>query len=580
MALSEKQIAAMMELERRGKLTGKRADAARELIRRNMQSDPGQKIGKGDHPLETAINSFADTATMGTINYGVAGMAALGAKLGLFGEGAQQQPLGTLYNTALKLAEQRTRNLTEDNPYSSAAGTVAGAIAGGRVAGNVARAAGVTPAATFGGRAAQYFGGGAAGGMADQVLREREVNGNTLRAGLVGGGAGVVGGAAAEKILPRVTSRIEALTERLPASVRETAAAALGRQTRPTMTRAWRRLADKLRASPDDLASYVETYRQQTGRVPSVAQVFDARDQGILQGWAARHNTLGAAFDEAAQTARGADMSAGQLKKVRSDTFEASVNPIRETPVKVSEEILTSPHVNDALAGPKMKDIRIKVGNGEPLTVGDVDRIRLKLRGMQKAEPGGPFGDFADQLREDTAAQVPKYGEALDQYRKNSKFLEGFESGKGGKALSEVSDTVDTAEGQAGHVAGAATRQGQRTLSNMAPSTPIAEEGGNVFSETSRGAAHTATGGQALGLFHIARGVHSMMDGLPENYQRELAQGLLTRDPAAVNATLGKLRQAGADQESVRQLSIGLGGLLGAGAAEATGEQNPRPAVQ
>src|SRR5690606_29680029 len=120
--------------------------------------------------------------------------------------------------------------------------------------------------------------------------------------------------------------------------------------------------------------------------------------------------------------------------------------------------------------------------------------------------------------------------------------------------------------------AGALTRQGQKALRSMAPSVPPSAGGMEGVEELARGASHIAVGGRALGTFHVLRG---MMDMLPEAYQRELAAGLLTRDPARIQKTLGQLRQAGADLQDIRRLAGGLATMMGAqtGAAASGGEQ-------
>src|SRR5690606_34377785 len=137
--------------------------------------------------------------------------------------------------------------------------------------------------------------GGAAAGAAEQAIREGKLNGDTLAAAAVGGVTGAVGGTAAEKVLPLVAAR---------------------------SSRAWRKLAAKMKTSVDDLEAYIADTQRATGVAPSIAQVFHARDQGLLQGWAARHNTFGTKMSEAAAAAPAQDLSAGRLRKVRSDDIE------------------------------------------------------------------------------------------------------------------------------------------------------------------------------------------------------------------------------------------------------------------
>lgn len=555
------RLGAMQELDRRGALSPVQSGALKEILRRQGGGAPSAVTGLQQTPtaqqqpesyggaLETAINSFADAATLGLSGKAQSYLAAKAAQAGLFGEGAKGQPFDKLYAAAEELRRQRDAGLSAENPYASAAGTVAGALGTGVVAGRTAARMGFKPAERIGGRLAQYAKGGAAVGAAEQIIDKGGVSGDTLAAAALGGAAGAAGGGLTEKLVPLLA---------------------------PGMGRAWRKLAAQIRTPVEDIAAFVDDAIQKTGKVPSVAQVFHARDQGVLKGWAARHNTFGTSFDEAAMAARGQDISVGQLRRARTDAFEASIGPIRDTPVQVSKDLLGDTHVADALRGPKMKDIRIKINDGDPLTVGDVDRMRQKLRDMQKAEPGGPFGDYADQLRDDTAAQLPEYGAALDKYFKDSRYIEGFESGMAGKSLSEVSDKVQLPEGVAGHEAGAATRKGQRALSNMAPSSVASEADIPGASEMARGAGHIAVGGPALGTFHVGQSVRSALDHLPEKMQQELAAGLLSRDPAVVRATLGKMRKAGTSLKTIRQLATGMGLYSGASAVQgATTEHKP-----
>jgi hypothetical protein len=569
--LSPGQADALEELVRRGKLTGDRAAAATELVRRTRararNSDSGRPLAavgraaqsltpfgmvrnlmteEGREEGAAALNAFADTTTLGLSGKAQSALAATSAKFGLSGDAAQRQDFGTLYDTAEDLRAQRDKRLSSEHPVASAAGTAGGLVLGGRGIAHAAQRAGFRPAKRFTGRLKQYGQAGAAAGATEQVIREGELGGDTLASAVVGGVTGMAGGGVAEKALPVVTSRISG---------------------------AWRKLAAKLQTPVEDMAAFIADTKAATGQMPSVAQAVHARDQGLLQGWAARHNTFGTAVREAAEEAPGQDLSTGKLRRARSADMDAAMESIRDRTVQLDEDLLGSPHIADAMAGPKMKDIRIKIGEGEPLTVGDVDRIRQKLRGMQQAEPGGPFGDFAEQLREDTAAQVPEYGRALERYSRQSKFIEGFEPAISGKSLPEVEDVVTTPEGRAGHEAGSFTARGQRALNRMAPTVPIDEGDFGSLREVGRGAAHIAAGSRGLGTFHAVRG---MMDVLPQRYQIELAEGLLARDPEQIRATLGKLRQAGAELEDIQRLSGGLSAILGASASSAAGTEAVR----
>lgn len=515
-----------------GKLTGDRAAAAKELVRRSREgakSERAKKIAElGNSATGAFMHSFANGATLGLADKAVNavnnGVRALGF-----------DPLSS------EETEQVNEQVAADHPVADVAGGVAGTVAGGTMAGGAAARLGLKPAASFVGRALQNASAGFVGGATEQAIDGGDV-GDMAVGGTLGAVVGGAGGSLAEKALAPIA---------------------------PKAMKVWRKLAGKLRTDPKDMEAFVNDSYRLTGRMPPVAQAVHARDQGLLQGWASRHNTLGTEFNKAAQETRGLDLNKGVLKQARSDTFEGAMNPVRDSTVDIDPEILGSPHVADALAGPKMKDIRIKIGDETPLTVGDVDRIRKKLRGMQKAEPGGPFGDYADQLREDTAKQIPEYGEALERYSKDSKYLEGFEAGHGGRAQSEVSDKVQSAEGKQGLKAGAKTREGQQAMRNIAPGTPATAEEPTGLAEVGRGLAHAAVGSKGLGGFHAIRG---MMDALPESYQQEIAKGLLARDPAAIRDTLGKLRKAGTDLKTIRNISRGIAGVLGADTSRAAGQ--------
>lgn len=529
--LSDGQIEALNEMLRRGTLTGDRAAAARELVRRHGKSERQRKLEEIERARNSGtgafMTSFANAATLGLADRAV----------DLVNVGARALGLESMTREERRAMDERE---AAENPLAAAAGTVAGAVAGGAGAGGVAARLGIRTARTLPRRAAQYAAAGGAAGAAEQVISEGEVSGNTLTAGAMGAVTGAAGGVVAEKVLQAIA---------------------------PTVSRAWRKLAAKLQTPVEDMAAFIEDTRRVTGQMPSVAQAIHARDQGLLRGWAERHNTFGTAMDEAARAAPARDLSGGRLRRMRDDQMDAAIEPIRDRPVRLGEEFFESPHVMDALAGPKMKDIRIKIADGEPLTVGDVDRIRQKLRGMQKSEPGGPFGDFADWLRDEVSSQVPEYGEALERYSRQSKFTEGFEEAMRGRSLPEVEDTVKTPAGRLGHRAGELTRRGQEALRRIAPRVPPSAGDLNEGLEgLGRGAAHIAVGGRALGAFHVVRG---LLDMLPESYQREIAEGLVSRDPRRIQQTLAQIRQAGVDLEDIRRLSGGLSFILGAMSSDA-----------
>lgn len=345
------------------------------------------------------------------------------------------------------------------------------------------------------------------------------------------------------------------------------------------MSRAWRKLAGKLRTSPDDMEAFVNASRQATGQMPSIAQVIHARDQGLLQGWASRHNTLGTRFNEAAEAAPGLDMSTGALKVGRTanatEAMDAALpagGRVRDAEIDIPSDLLSDPVFNRAVPRAMREKVRQAEAGGARLSVGDVDIVRRRLAKMQNAPAnlGEDFGEVADELSALAGDQVPAYRQMLSDYRDESDFIRGFEHGKAGKAKSEAEGQVahsiqQTAFGEAGHKAGTSTRQGQKALRNMAPGVPPDDVYPDIAA-LGRGSAHMAAGGHGIGIFHTVR---AFMDNLPESYQRELAEGMLARDPKTIRATLGKLRKAGMDLKQIRQISTGVSALLGATASEA-----------
>lgn len=107
----------------------------------------------------------------------------------------------------------------------------------------------------------------------------------------------------------------------------------------------------------------------------------------------------------------------------------------------------------------------------------------------------------------------------------------------------------------------------------MAPRTPVTDSDIPNAEALGRSAAHMAMGGNALGIFHTIRG---MMGMLPESYRQELATGLLPRDPDAILAMLGEMRQAGADLQDIRRLAGGMATLLGGDASAVAAPQGVR----
>lgn len=527
------------------------AQAPQQQMPQQQAPQPDQSQQQPDEgSLAAGLNSAVDTGTMGLSNLAKRALAVAGAKAGMFGEGAQQQSVGDLWAATGELNDQRNQQMQAQHPYASLAGDAAGMVGGSMALAKGLEAAGVKAAKSIMGRLGQNAAIGAGTGAVTQAVDNGGVDAGTLYASILGGAAGAGGGVIADKVGSMLSN-----------------------------SKPWRMLVGKLQTPVADIQAFVSDYYAKTGKMPTIAQMFDARDQNILKGWAARSNEFGTSMRKAADAAPGQELGVSQLEAARKANMDAAMGSIRDTPVDLPDVLKDHPDalqamrleapsiapVNDpkaVTARQKIEDIMNKKASAQPLTIGELDTIRQGLRARQNSgsENARLYKDIADALTDHGTSTVPEYKKALDTFGAQSKAIEGFKAGYSGTPVNAAKPDVNTPPGLTGYQQGNLTREGQRALNNMAPGTPASADTNNL-SEVGRGAAHVAYGSHGLGLWHMVRGI--MPGGISEGQARVLAKGLLSRDPAVVSKTFANMKKAGATADQLRRIASGVAAYAG-----------------
>lgn len=584
--------------------------------------------------LFTALHSAADTATFGLADKASAGLAsAISPMTG--------KPLS--FEEAYGRIQANNAKLRANNPGSALVGDVAGIGLG---AGGIARAAKLIPGASALTEALQPVARspvtnvlksaatGAAGAgaytAADDAIRNGDVNPENIATNAVVGAA----------VAPAV-SKI---------------GTALVRGVQSSSTKAMMLLADKLGETPGVLQRAYDNFNAATGRVPTMAELVGMKSTGELRQLAQNNPVIQQAANEAADTASSqrpqslgaiVDQNSGgppqevkQLTDARRDRMTQAMDPIRDTNVGVDTNdvgLLSDPRVRSVIrADPnlsqRVRDAIQEVrdnGQSDILTINDIDSIRKSIRGQQTAylNPSNPrlnphiasqFGDLADNIAALGTSADTRYQDALEQFERDSHYVEGFKHGRAGKTIGEadrpdLSASLDTPEGQAGHQAGIATRVGDAAGSSNAGATRTAADlaegaGGDTatlrsaigqsrFAPVQRAAAAESQSAknlseisgrvspeddgfsgkqaaQAVGaaashspsgmLFHLSRAIPSFTK-LSQPVQTQVARYLL--NPQMTQQGINLLRRAGAKDDQIRKLAVALSTSAGANTA-------------
>lgn len=556
----------------------------------------GIQAGRDQSDLGAAINQAAQQGTAGLSNYINAGARYAGQRL----TGVQNPDS---YDTDLAYSRGISQGNVDAHPISSTIGGAGGVLLGGESIGSAAR----------GVRALR----GANAAVQTPGLIARAVN------GAVTGGALGATQAAAQGQDPTTIAQ-NAVGGTLTGGTIAGIAPAIGQRLAPAAQKAWDLLASKLKVSTDDLMSALNSHQLLTGAVPSMAQITQYAQQGVLRHLASVNPELGAAARVAAdqggaplhvqlQAAQAANASRPQttlgLTAARNAQMNnmmgapnASGTPLRAAPVADPNGVLNAPHVDFAMRPNTTVNARLNQASpvldriqNQQTTVGDVDTIRRALRDQQQSflrdAPGGlhakdptianEFGDLATQVEgvgrgatydpatkkwTPNPGQLPQhvaYGNALDRYRELSNYTTGFEHGRSGGDFNapNSSDVADALGTPAGN---AGYQHGNALSTAQSALDAIAPGGAQPPSSGIRAAAHTAaaigSGGLSTKLYHGLAALAG--DKIPAAQQQIIANYLF--DPSKVQQGIALLRRAKIRNEAISDFASGIGGTVGA----------------
>lgn len=602
-------------------------------------------LGDAGSMLWTALHSAVDTATFGLQNKASAMMAHLISPV-------TGKPL--TYDEALGRIQANQAADAARNPVSALVGDIGGmAIGAGKLA-ELAKAGEAIPGV---GKIIS-----AVAPEAGQPIR------NVAKAALTSGAA--AGGYTAVDDLAR-TGTIDPDNVVVntavgmavgPAVTKVGTALANGIQN--ASTRAIKVLADKLEETPEVLQKVYDNFKAATGRLPTMAELVGMKSQGELRQLASNSPTIQAGVNNAADTAAaqrsrtlsqivednsgGQTQDINQLTQARKERMDAAMAPLKKQRVDVGTpdmDVLTDPRVLAAVRATKIPELRTKLGNvvndvdeygaSNKLTLDDVDSIRKAVRQQQtnmlnpqstahNAQGAQSMGELADKLTQMAAGgdAAHPYAQALQQFEQDSHYIKGFKHGYAGKTIGEASspdliNSLNEAEGRAGHEAGITSRVAEMAAASPDSATRTADMlannagdsanlrvavGEQKFGTVQRAAQAESKGAEAMRnitgrvgpeetpfsgreaaqtvaaaashspaglMFHAARAIPSFAK-LPGAVQKQIVRYLA--DPAMTQQGINLLRKAGAREQEIRRLAVALSASAGANTASTMGQ--------
>lgn len=359
---------------------------------------------------------------------------------------------------------------------------------------------------------------------------------------------------------------------------------------------AMRALGKRLNMKPDELTTALDNFAAQNGREASLADIADLESKGMLKEFAGRNRAFGAEVgrtveQRATQPPQVQTGSATQpediaslvtrrdarIKNILGDSNDPKA--LRNAPVTPgvgAPRILGNPKVIRALRGDQeLTDlVRETLDNptSQPLTVDNFENLRQQLQAAQKTElsknsiRARKIGDVKDAVETYARAKQPGYGQALDQYRQDSNYIDAFEHGRTGKTLTDVNDpmlqkALISPEGLQGYAVGSAERRAAANLEDIAPSTVKPNQGvtASQASNIAAAAAYPHSAFNVARLIRIIPGIKASDDTL------RLAAKYLT-DPTMARQGVALLKRSGASNAEIAKLLAGIGGAAAGGA--------------
>lgn len=274
-------------------------------------------------------------------------------------------------------------------------------------------------------------------------------------------------------------------------------------------------LAKKWGYSPTTLGSAIAKFKLDTGgmvdpysglvvggRNPAMGELTDLHNRGEIARMVGKHPNLGGAVAQAAQDSatalpgrlnelvtdtigktpvlqspqgpnvigRGED--AADLVTARDNNIRAALDPIRHDQIQLAPEEVefmrgeVLPHAGLTRLGRRAIHADLDQGH---LTVGNADTLRQSLNARATANPGEGFGELAGGISQIATDASPEYGAALDNYARDSNYIDAHAHGMTGKTPGQTQDpllirSMNTPEGRQGYQSGIVTRMGNQAF--------------------------------------------------------------------------------------------------------------------
>lgn len=467
----------------------------------------------------------------------------------------------------------------QQNPVGSAAGFVAGiplgAAATGPVAGVVGNTSRIGNAFVQGGGRLGNFGRMAGFGAASGATEAATHGEDALTGGIIGAVAGPVAGVVAKPA-------IEAAKRLVPGVSAQA-------------NRAWRYLADKLGANPDELEAAVTNFRRQNnGRDPSVQQIVSAHDAGVLAQLGTDMPHAGQVLQDGATAARRAPTTGGGGTLPGSPTFlhnvtpenasvsamldardaamDAAMKPIRDTALVVDDDLLDSINQSGVLSPRKFRELQKRVSDGTA-TLGDFDIVRRRLNKLNASGERSPdIEDVLDDLNAEIGNQIPGYKDLIDEFAAASRYIDAFDLGVKGTPRGNITDagqrkTMRSQQGADGYEFGERLRTSAERARAASPGALRPNNHPSGASEIGTAALDISIGAPIAAARQTSRGFRNLMAGLNLDpaVQRQIGELLSSTRPADVRRALHELRRAGADDATIRRAQLIAAGNAGEG---------------
>lgn len=243
--------------------------------------------------------------------------------------------------------------------------------------------------------------------------------------------------------------------------------------------------------SPSELPGRVQEYRDLVGADPSLTQVIGGqggREVADITRQSADARQLlresageraAASQDELSRAIAGdrPKVSPAELEAIRDEQMTAVMEPIRRRAVRLTPDEAATIVTEDTRGyiTPSVRRQLLAIADGEAtsITLGDADILRRVLNRAAQSGERPAAAEGADVIREAATRSVPAYGNILDVYGQQSRFIEG--AVEGGRIRNAPQTGFEQAAARADESTFGGMRTGARTaLSDAAAESPQA----------------------------------------------------------------------------------------------------------